>query len=339
MLHYRVPTLKDLCALIYQGLQQDLFNAYFDLFQDIDDAFCLNEEEVDWILRHGAPRYIYIVTANDSGFNDEWQIFDYPQLYTSVHRYSSFEGGLYAMERFGKQSYDLLNCVGTELLDYSCHDLNIGVAGILEYRPNRTDIGWFYTGRIKNGLFHLDFESEHGMGGFPYSPDVHIGMYAGKEQEYDALYPKIDCSNKAQAKKHLISTCNSWRVLQQFYCNDKVLARLAIEQNCKAFIYLSDDLQNDTEFVKILVNDKELSRVYAYLPEDLKNNIDIAYRFAANDRYNYYNLTKQMKDHPKIVKLRRQQQMNRPPLGASLAAILNSSATETEQNPNDDLPF
>jgi hypothetical protein len=174
------------------------------------------------------------------------------------------------------QIYSLYQSDGTFLLG-PCHDLDLGANGQILSRSSGEPI-WErhvfddHELTLIKYSSHLTWEDN-----FPYvsQRDCIPQMFNTKE-EYVECYPSLHPDNHDDVVSLLEKNPNAWKVLKEFYRNDKNLASLAVQSNKLVFTLLSNSLQNDKSFVLDLLNElKEPGYLYSYLPSDLQKDKDI----------------------------------------------------------------
>lgn len=330
MIHRILPHPDHLRAYIYQGLQEGYFSEFYDQYEYDLEVENLYESEIEELLDDQIPDYLYYFTHGEDVLNlEQIDYSDYPLLYTDFLSYCDHEGGLFKMERFMEQNYSLVSHSGI-VLESGCHDMYLGIKGIVQYRPNRASIAWFFLKKVINGeLVEIDRRADSLFPFFPYTLDAHP-----LEPNYIPL-PNFSASNKEEFLNLLEKEPEAWRVLYNWYENDKQLAFKAIQKDCHAFGLCSDTLRANKDFCDELIIEFGLVDIMNYLPFEFTAEIDYLIAYYRKDENLYFSLTEDQKAHPIIQEIRMNYVAQARPLGAGLADILGLP------NPNndDDLPF
>jgi hypothetical protein len=296
-IHRFTPQLIHLRLYLVQMLN-DTFGLSESLAEKLESQFgnssietieTLDQETIEDLLDWNAPEFLYVFsTSSDTQHPllealNEYDLlstnpllFKLPTLYTGIKQVTFDRNGLIIVSSYMNQIYSLYQADGTFLLG-PCHDLDLGANGQILSRSSGEPI-WERHVFDDHGLTlikyssHLTWEDN-----FPYvsQRDCIPQMFNTKE-EYVECYPSLHPDNHDDVVSLLEKNPNAWKVLKEFYLNDKNLASLAVQSNKLAFTLLSNSLYNDRIFVLDLLNElKEPGYLYSYLPSDLQKDKDI----------------------------------------------------------------
>lgn len=329
MIHRILPQADHLRAYIYQGLQEGYFSEFYDHYEYDLEVENLYESEIEQLLDDYFPDYLYYFSNGKDALNLEQLAYsEYPPLYTNFLSFCDHEGGLFQMERFMEQNYSLVSNSGV-VLESGCHDMYLGINGIVQYRPHMASIGWFFLKKVINGeLVEIDRRVDS-YTFFPYTLDMHP-----LEPNFIPL-PNLSASTEEEFLNLLEREPEAWRVLYNWYDNDKQLALKAIQKDCRAFGLCSETLRANKDFCDELIFEYGLVDIMNYLPFEFTSEIDYLIAYYRKHEHLYFSLTEDQRAHPIIQEIRMNYEAQARPLGAGLADILGLSNPNTD----DDLPF
>lgn len=251
----------------------------------------LDQETIEELLDvdGSIPYFFYVFSSSPDiqhpllqALNEEYfqtsnpLLYELPTLYTGIEQVTFDRDGLIIVSSYMNQIFSLYRSDGTFLLG-PCHDLDLGAQGRILSRSsaNSTWEHHIFDGieltLIKRSR-DLTWEDD-----FPYlSRRDSIPQMFSTAAEYEEYYPSLHPNNNDEVASLLKENPNAWRVLKEFYRNDKDLAMLAVQSNKLAFTFLSKLLQNDRSFALNLLSElKEPGHLYNYLPPALQNEKDI----------------------------------------------------------------
>ncbi len=199
-----------------------------------------------------------------------------PEIYTRVCQVSFDKGGLIVLELYNSQIYLLFDAKGNCLLD-RCHDLRLGTNGIVLMRTSKS-IFWEMT-QYNDESFNdreifgpLDSPSDF--------PDIGRRDIIAEMLPADTFkkikYDQSKILTNEEVELELKNNSESYHFLQKYYYDNEALAFIAVNSNLYAFTFLSVRLQYDKEYViKLITARKENQRLYDYLNDELKADIEI----------------------------------------------------------------
>jgi len=291
----RVPNEEDLRAYLYQ-LSESFFefrNITTNISNDklIDGKLnpdSLSIEEIRFLLstNNVFPNRIYF-------FKDNFELMKkiygkvgslpynyYPILFTNIHGVSFDEGGLIAMEFFGKQIYRLYSSSGIIVSDY-CHDLELLSNGCFVSRGLENSYGFDvckYNGAKKSFRIIEQLGDSAKFSFLPVLGDrdlIHQMFYPNA-----TLWNRMNSFNLVEQKiNSIIRNSEFWisspRLVSQ-YKNRPELAILVLKRMPQVFNLLSDNLQNDKEFIiQALCED---CGIYVYLTDVFRKDKDVLFQ-------------------------------------------------------------
>ena len=200
----------------------------------------------------------------------------FPTLFTGIEQVSSDKGGLIIMGLFNRQIYNLFNSKGEGLIG-NCDWLDLGPDGLVLYRTPDSifwnvlqfegnkllEFNWY--GPLDSpdyfpGIFDRDMITEMFLPGSLRIPEIYLSGKITSDQIVDELG----------------KDANNYRFLKSYYHDNKSIAFHAVNSNRVAFTLLSENLQNDREFVlELLRQDEKSKRLFPYLNENFKRDPEI----------------------------------------------------------------
>ena len=200
----------------------------------------------------------------------------FPQIFTDVYDVSFDKGGLIVMELYSSQIYLLFDANGKCLFDH-CNDLRLGANGKAMLRTTESCYWELmqYNGEYLERIDFFDpFDEPRDfpdITGRDIIPEMlPVGTF--NKNNYD---PSKTMTNE-EVKMELKNQSESYHFLQKYYSDNEKLALLAVNSNLYAFTFLSERLQDDKVFVtKLITAKKENQRLYDFLNDELKTDIEI----------------------------------------------------------------
>lgn len=254
-------SLWDLNALSENDLESIFSDSYF--IPERFYYFIPPEESLDDAQQHSALNY------------EETDYRAYPELFTEIHQVSFDQGGLIGMQLFNHQVYKLYNSKGEELISH-CHDLHLGVGGLVLFRSSENNGGMWEL--VSYNGHKLDWESIEQFGSLDSPSDFpdlenrdRIPLMLHSYEELPFMPSENETLERDRLLELLESNDQNYRYLSVYYTNDSELAEKAVIKNKLAFTLLSAALQNNQEFVEQLLSNSAVDKViYNYLPAELK---------------------------------------------------------------------
>lgn len=283
------PNSLEIRAFLYQiltdsfGLSKNLredFKKELPFLDDNVSNWDLNTISETDIKRIYGEEYLpnEIFYFKESNYDSISQI-DYkafPQIFTRVCEVSFDKGGLIVMELYSSQIYLLFDANGKCLYD-PCNDLSLGANGKAMLRTTES---CFWELMQYNGeyLERIDFFG-------PFDEPRDFPDITGRDIIPEMLpvgtfnknnYDLSKTMTNGEVKMELKNQSESYHFLQKYYSDNEKLAFLAVNSNLYAFTFLSKRLQDDKVFVtKLIIAKKENQRLYDFLNDELKADIEI----------------------------------------------------------------
>ncbi len=285
------PSAFELRAYLYRiltdsfGLSQTLRERFKSELPGIGDdvsGWDLNAIALPEIRRileehHLLPEEIFYFKKEynpDTVSQNDYKAF--PELFTRVCTVSFDRGGLIVMELYNSQIYELYDANG-RCLSERCHDLDLGTDGRVLLRTSKSV---FWETMQYNGesfVYSDTFDPFDSPSDFPdisgrdLIPEM---LPAGSYNEL--LYDPSKILTNEEVILELENNSNSYHFLQKYYQDNEELAFAAVNSALYAFTFLSERLQSNKEFVlKLITSENENQRLYAYLNDKLKTDIEI----------------------------------------------------------------
>jgi len=315
------PTIEVLRAYLYQlvlqdfGFSDDFIQKIIKLkpelkLEEIDilswDLMELNNKDIQTLFSDNffVPDYFYYFKTNEESLHDSLQqqkaisiskdtdYKEYPELFTDIYQVSIEHGGLVSMQKFNHQVYNLFKPNGEELISH-CHDLDLGVGGLVLCRSSEINGGFWelfqYDGvQLGNEeierQFFAPFDSPPD---FPHLEDRDRCTLIFEENKGLAdIYSDMETLSRNELIELLEENVYNYRYLSAYYANDVELAEKAVIKNKLAFTLLNSELQHDENFVRRLLTNRHVNKhVFNYLPDEFKHNEEfISYCIEDNPR-------------------------------------------------------
>lgn len=298
MIHRISPTADHLRAYIYQGLQNGYFTDFYENYEYDLEVENLYESEIEDLLFHDIPDYLLYFTETEREIDlDELAYHNYPILYTRLDSFNDHEGGLYKMECFIEQNYSLVTYKGVVLED-DCHDMRLGIDGLIEFRPLQLNIGWFYVKKVVNSeLIELAANGDS-LFFFPYTIDLHPF-----QDNFEPL-PEYNVSSLYEVQNTLKGEPFAWKSLDNWYAKDVELAKIAISKDYRAIALCDKELRLNRDFCRSVIIDNGVVEILNYLSEEFTSDIEFLAAYYVKNEHLYFSLSEAQQLHPIIQGIR-----------------------------------
>jgi hypothetical protein len=217
------------------------------------------------VLATGFPEYFYYFDDGNC-IEESHEIKDFPILFTGLKQTTFELGGLFVLEKYNHQHYELYDFYGNSLLGAPCHDLDLLANGKFVSRllPGLAPQGFC--------LYQASFKKEHvddsqsqvevsfikNYGDLP-SGSMHV-LHIGGRDEFD---PERVCddqfsqiTSKVAAIK-MLNKCGNKEVtsmsMRPWYVQDAEVAILAIKKNPLAYTLLDEKIRKNERVIQALL--------------------------------------------------------------------------------------
>jgi hypothetical protein len=275
---------------------------------ELPDSFIeqvLNSQEL-------IPEFFYFFSKES--LQSEMSTFDF-DIYTDIINISFDQGGLLVMECFRNQIYVLCTSNGDVITDH-CHDLDLGLNGLIHYRSSHID-GDFEsavyrksTGQLEPSDLAMNIIENFVYNGLNWRRDYLPFQFEPylSEGEFEFLQGRGDLSWLKDALKNneVNWVCAPWLV--EKYHSDKELVLAAIKVDYKVFSLLQSNLQHDVEILREFIISAPFQYFYACyltfaLPEWPLNNREYCLRWVTQSSSAFEFISEEMKLDEEIVSL------------------------------------
>ena len=283
------PNSMEIRAYLYQimtdsfGLSKDLREDFKKELPFLDDnvsnwdLITISETDIKRIYgEEYLPNEIFYFKEYNHDSISQIDYKAFPQIFTRVCQVSFDKGGLIVVELYSSPIYLLFDANGNCLYD-PCNDLRLGANGKAMVRT--TDSCFWelmqYNGKyLKRIDFFGPFDDPRDfpdITGRDIIPEM-LPVSTFNKNNYDL---STTLTNE-EVKMELKNQSESYHFLKKYYSDNEELALLAVNSNLYAFTFLSERLQDDKVFVTKLITDKkENQRLYDFLNDELKSDIEI----------------------------------------------------------------